>query len=131
MITSTSWVPRGFAAEFPNRKTFDEDEFERIAEIAQLKLDDAEEDLEEAQAAQLDDEDESGTNGAANGGGVSLAMDIDEEPSKKNEKPKKKKKKSKQDDEDADDDLKEYNLDTYDDDQEADGDDAQSMFRKQ
>lgn len=50
MITSTAWVPRGFAAPFPKKYDFDEDEFERIAELAKLQLDDANEDLEEAQA---------------------------------------------------------------------------------
>lgn len=48
MITATAWVPRGFAAPFPTKYTFDEDEFQRIAELAKLQLDDANEDLEEA-----------------------------------------------------------------------------------
>ncbi|KAK6351867.1 hypothetical protein TWF718_005012 [Orbilia javanica] len=121
MITSTTWVPRGFAAEFPDRKTLDEDEFSRIAEIAKLKLDDAEEDLEDAKAAESDDDGEDNKEGQnnkkdTNGGGVSLEMDIDE----------KEKKKDDSDDEAADDDLKEYNLDTYDDDVAGD-DDPQTM----
>lgn len=49
MITTTAWVPRGFAAPFPTKYTFDEEEFERIAKLAKLQLDDAKEDLEEAQ----------------------------------------------------------------------------------
>lgn len=52
MITTATWVPRGFAAPFPQKYTFDEAEFERIAELAQLKLEDAEEDLKEAQDAE-------------------------------------------------------------------------------
>jgi len=48
MITATAWVPRGFAAPFPTKYTFDEDEFQRIAELAKLQLDDANEDLDEA-----------------------------------------------------------------------------------
>jgi len=48
MITATAWVPRGFAAPIPTKYTFDEDEFQRIAELAKLQLDDANEDLEEA-----------------------------------------------------------------------------------
>jgi len=48
MITATAWVPRGFAAPFPTKYTFDEDEFQRIAELAKLQLDDANEDLEDA-----------------------------------------------------------------------------------
>ena len=48
MITATTWVPRGFAAPFPTKYTFDEEEFQRIAELAKLQLDDANEDLEDA-----------------------------------------------------------------------------------
>lgn len=49
MITATSWVPRGFAAPFPKKYVFDEDEYARISKLAKLQLDDAKEDLEEAQ----------------------------------------------------------------------------------
>lgn len=49
MITTASWVPRGFAAPFPQKYDFDEEEFERIAAMAKLNLDDANDDLEEAQ----------------------------------------------------------------------------------
>ena len=58
MITTSAWVPRGFAAPFPTKYNFDEDEFERIAQMAKLQLDDAKEDLEEAQ-----EDDEAGTKG--------------------------------------------------------------------
>jgi periodic tryptophan protein 1 len=61
MITTATWVPRGFAAPFPQKYTFDEAEFERIAELAQLKLDDAEEDLKEAQEAEAEAEAEGST----------------------------------------------------------------------
>ena len=50
MITATTWVPRGFAAPFPSRYQFDEDEYERISKLANLQLEDAKEDLEEAQS---------------------------------------------------------------------------------
>lgn len=50
MITAAQWVPRGFAAPFPQKYTLDESEYERIAELAKLQLDDAEEDLQEAEA---------------------------------------------------------------------------------
>lgn len=50
MITTSTWVPRGFAAPFPSKYNFDEEEFERIASLAKLKLDDANDDLDEAQA---------------------------------------------------------------------------------
>lgn len=49
MITTSAWVPRGFAAPFPTKYKFDEAEFERIADLAKLQLEDANEDLEEAQ----------------------------------------------------------------------------------
>lgn len=52
MITTTAWVPRGFAAPFPNKYKFDEEEYERIAALAKLQLGDAEEDLAEAQEAE-------------------------------------------------------------------------------
>lgn len=48
MITATAWVPRGFAAPFPVKYDFDEEEFARIADLAKLQLDDAQEDLENA-----------------------------------------------------------------------------------
>ena len=58
MITATAWVPRGFAAPFPTKYAFDEEEFQRIAELAKLQLDDANEDLEDArnQAADVNGE---------------------------------------------------------------------------
>jgi hypothetical protein len=59
MITATTWVPRGFAAPFPNKYVFDEDEYERIAQLAKLQLDDAREELEEAQGK------EKGSNGTS------------------------------------------------------------------
>jgi len=46
MITATTWVPRGFAAPFPSRYQFDEDEYERISKLANLQLEDAKEELE-------------------------------------------------------------------------------------
>lgn len=49
MVTSTTWVPRGFAAPFPTKYNFDEDEFERIAALAKLQLEEAQEELDEAQ----------------------------------------------------------------------------------
>ncbi|KAH8910595.1 WD40 repeat-like protein [Coniochaeta sp. PMI_546] len=114
MITTAAWVPRGFAAPFPSKYTFDEEEFERIAELAKLQLDDAKEDLEEAEA-----EAEAGEDGEP---------EATAEKSQKKEKKSKKKKKNDaaaEDEEvdiDADDDLKEYDLEHYDDDDEPDAD---------
>ncbi|QRG36775.1 hypothetical protein FDK38_001132 [Candidozyma auris] len=87
MISSSCWVPRGFAAEFPEQYELDDAEMERITQMAQLELSDAKADLKEAQ---------------------------EREKGLKSE-------------EDIDDDLKEYNLDTYDDDDEEDGETV-SMF---
>lgn len=58
MITAAQWVPRGFAAPFPQKYTLDESEYERIAELAKLQLDDAEEDLKEAQEEDGSEEEE-------------------------------------------------------------------------
>jgi len=66
MITATTWVPRGYAAQFPTKYQFDEEEYERIAQLAKLELDDAKEGLAEAQGGvegatkseQADDDDE-------------------------------------------------------------------------
>lgn len=50
MITATTWVPRGYAAAFPTKYVFDDEEYERISKLAKLELDDAKEDLADAQA---------------------------------------------------------------------------------
>jgi periodic tryptophan protein 1 len=55
MITATTWVPRGFAAPFPTKYDFDEEEFQRIAELAKLQLDDANEGLEDARKTENGD----------------------------------------------------------------------------
>lgn len=67
MITAAQWVPRGFAAPFPKKYTLDESEFERIAELAKLQLDDAEEDLKAAQEEDASDADEENTKGEEDG----------------------------------------------------------------
>jgi periodic tryptophan protein 1 len=64
MITATTWVPRGFAAPFPSKYVFDEDEYDRISKLAKLQLDDAKEDLEEAQTEEKQKE-TGGSNGTA------------------------------------------------------------------
>ncbi|OAQ97377.1 hypothetical protein LLEC1_01592 [Akanthomyces lecanii] len=108
MITAAQWVPRGFAAPFPQKYALDEAEYERIAELAQLQLDDAEEDLKDAQENEAGDD----------------AM-VDDAPVKSSKK--KSKKEIKYND---DEDLKEYNLDDYDDDEEKPVEEVQglSMF---
>lgn len=49
MISSSAWVPRGFASEFPEKYELDDAEMERISALAKLELEDAKEDLAEAQ----------------------------------------------------------------------------------
>ncbi|TVY19331.1 putative WD repeat-containing protein [Lachnellula arida] len=102
MITATAWVPRGFAAPFPTKYTFDEEEFQRIADLAKLQLDDANEDLEEARNQPTEkngkeDAEEEGSDDEA--GSKALKSKGDE-----------------------DDDLKEYDLEHYDEDVEMDQD---------
>ncbi|KAI0147867.1 WD40 repeat-like protein [Hypoxylon sp. NC0597] len=99
MITTATWVPRGFAAPFPTKYNFDEDEFERIANLAKLQLDDANEELEEAQ-----EEEKNGTNGEEG------ANDSEDKSSSHNGEA--------EDIDIDDDDLKKYDLEHYDDDEE-------------
>lgn len=74
MISSSCWVPRGFASEFPEKYELNDEEMERIQQLASLELNDAKENI-----AQFKDQ-------------------IDQ-----------------------DDDLKEYDLEHYDDEEDADG----------
>lgn len=68
MITATTWVPRGFAAQFPTKYDVDEVELARISKLAKLQLDDAQEDLEgarngnkeETETVDASDEDDTG-----------------------------------------------------------------------
>jgi periodic tryptophan protein 1 len=105
MITTSAWVPRGFAAPFPSRYNFDEAEFERIAELAKLQLDDANDDLEEARA-----------------GGDDEGDDTTEDDDKAVIEDKKDNIGAKDHEAEEidinDDDLKEYDLEHYDDDEE-------------
>ncbi|EPE06301.1 periodic tryptophan protein 1 [Ophiostoma piceae UAMH 11346] len=114
-ITTTAWVPRGFAAPFPKKYDFNEDEFARIAELAKLQLDDAQEDLEEAQEGEGEGEGEGEVDAKAKA--EAFASQI----TKKGSKSKSKASAGAEIDID-DDDLKEYNLDNYDDDDEENAD---------
>lgn len=61
MITTTTWVRRGIAAQFPTKYEIDEDEINRISELAKLQLEDAKGDLkaaEETAAQEEEDADE-------------------------------------------------------------------------
>lgn len=48
MITAALWVRRGAAAVFPEKYDVDEDELARISKLAKLQLEDAKEDLIDA-----------------------------------------------------------------------------------
>ncbi|PHH60062.1 hypothetical protein CDD81_2148 [Ophiocordyceps australis] len=91
MITAAQWVPRGFAAPFPKKYTLDDSEYERIAALAKLQLNDAADDLKEAQEKDAGDDLEDTMNVESNQGEKKKSLDID-------------------------DDLKEYDLEHYDDD---------------
>lgn len=52
LISAVSWIPRGAAAAHPTKYTVDEAELARVGQLAQLKLEDAQMELELARAAQ-------------------------------------------------------------------------------
>ncbi|EWG94373.1 Pwp1p [Saccharomyces cerevisiae R103] len=101
MISATNWVPRGFSSEFPEKYVLDDEEVERINQLAQLNLDDAKATLEEAEGESGVEDD------AATGSSNKLKDQLD-----------------------IDDDLKEYNLEEYDDEEIADNEGGKdvSMF---
>jgi len=55
MITTSTWVRRGVAAQFPTKYEIDEKEMNRISNLARMQLEEAQGDLS---AAQEDKEDE-------------------------------------------------------------------------
>jgi hypothetical protein len=62
MITTTAWVRRGVAAQFPTKYEIDEAEMNRISKLARMQLEDAKEGLSAAQDEAMD---EDGKDGAA------------------------------------------------------------------
>lgn len=99
MITCTAWVPRGFAAQHPRRVELDEKEFDRISQLAKLQLEDAKDELEGANNEGAGEGDEG--EGGEEGGAAGEKMDIEEEPASVGKVK-------------DDDDLREYNLEDYD-----------------
>jgi periodic tryptophan protein 1 len=65
MITSTTWVRRGVAAQFPTKYEIDEDEINRISELARIQLEDAKGDLK---AAERDDQEDDNNGDAMDDG---------------------------------------------------------------
>ena len=55
MITTSAWVRRGMAAQFPTKYEIDENEMNRISELARMQLEDAKEDLSTAQDGNEDE----------------------------------------------------------------------------
>ncbi|KAK7208129.1 WD40-repeat-containing domain protein [Myxozyma melibiosi] len=132
MISYTTWVPRGFAAEFPNQYQLDEEEIDRISKLAQLRLDDALEDYEGALAdgaTNGDSEDDELEGMKVDGEEVEeeeedVEVEVDEEADEeiKNEIAADAVKQ----DVEITDDLREYDLENYDAEPEADA--SLSMF---
>ncbi|CAI5759291.1 unnamed protein product [Candida verbasci] len=89
MISSSTWVPRGFASEFPEKYELNDEEMERINAMANLELNDAKEDLKVA-------EEQEEAQGKSSTSKLKDQLEID-------------------------DDLKEYNLESYDDEVEENG----------
>lgn len=67
MITTTAWVRRGVAAQFPTKYEIDEEEMGRISKLARMQLEDAQGDLSAAKG------------GNAKEGGDDTAMDEDQQ----------------------------------------------------
>lgn len=114
MTLAARWVRRGVAAEFPQKYEVDEAELGRIEKLARLQLQDAKEDLDAAQHKTVDDEDDSedeeedagaptGVQNASNSIGTNAK-------------------------DDDDDDMKEYNLSDYDDDEVDETGEKFAMF---
>ncbi|KAL8990140.1 MAG: hypothetical protein Q9177_001132 [Variospora cf. flavescens] len=97
MITASLWVRRGAAAAFPAKYEVNEKELARISRLAKLQLEDAKDDLSEAQNAHPERD---------SGRDSSDDEEVEEEDVKMTTS-----------NADADNDLKEYDLDTYDDEQ--------------
>ncbi|KAE8150297.1 WD40-repeat-containing domain protein [Aspergillus avenaceus] len=111
MITTTSWVRRGVAAQFPTKYDIDEEEMNRISNLARMQLEDAKGDLK---AAQDGDED----------GDQSMEEDKKEKDDAMEEDSGKKTEAANADE----DDLKEYDLDHYDSDEVDEDGEKTTMF---
>ncbi|EMG48297.1 Periodic tryptophan protein 1, partial [Candida maltosa Xu316] len=99
MISSSTWVPRGYASEFPEKYELDDEEMERINAMANLEINDAREQLAQAQAEEQE-------------------MESPEEEDNEEEEESTKTSNLKEQIE-IDDDLKEYDLENYDNDDDG------------
>ncbi|KAK4053108.1 rRNA-processing protein [Microbotryomycetes sp. JL201] len=58
LISAVSWIPRGVAAQHPSKYVVDESELDRVGQLARVKLQDAQFELELAKATADDNEDD-------------------------------------------------------------------------
>ncbi|CAG7973497.1 unnamed protein product [Penicillium olsonii] len=108
MITTTSWVKRGVAAQFPTKYVIDEAEMGRISKLARMQLEDAKEDMSAAQDGKMDEEEQ---------GDDAMEDDSEEKPSTESTEAK------------TDDDvLKEFDMDNYDKEEVDDDGEKVTMF---
>lgn len=75
MITASTWVTRGAAASFPTKYDVDEKELARISRLAKLQLEDAKDDLGEAQNGHSKT-DEDGSSSDEGDGGADVQMTV-------------------------------------------------------
>ncbi|KAH3671429.1 hypothetical protein WICMUC_004609 [Wickerhamomyces mucosus] len=99
MLSATTWVPRGFASEFPEKYELDDQEMERITKLAQLEINDAQKNIKAIETGEDDDTEE---------------QNDDEDREENNSKSS-----ALGSQFENDDDLKEYDLEHYDDDVET------------
>ena len=79
MITTSAWVRRGVAAQFPTKYEINEEEMDRISKLARMQLEEAQGDLKAAQEDEEMEEDKK-----------EVADDAMEDDSKEEEKVEKK-----------------------------------------
>lgn len=58
MITTTAWVRRGVATQFPTKYEIDEEEMGRISKLARMQLEEAQDGLSAAQDGKTDDQED-------------------------------------------------------------------------
>ncbi|KAG9051523.1 hypothetical protein FS837_004033 [Tulasnella sp. UAMH 9824] len=124
LISCTAWVARGIASVHPQTYEVDDKELERISALAQLNIDEAKAEMDEANAAAEE------FKGISSDGEETEEVIEDDQASDDEgdvdmkgelDKAEKKPKKSKEDAMERDDDLGQYNLDDYDEEQPASG----------
>lgn len=78
MITTSAWVRRGVAAQFPTKYEINEEEMDRISKLARMQLEEAQGDLKAAQEDEEMEEDKKE--------GADDAMEDDSKEEEKDEK---------------------------------------------